>query len=57
MCTFNLVFSLPVIIELSKLITLADAKLCNGQIRDCINLLDGYWPRFLDENVTLPIKI
>ena len=52
----NLAFSLPEIIELSKLITLADAKLRNGQVYDCMHLLEGYWPRFLDENVRLPVE-
>ncbi len=52
----NLAFSLPEIIELSKLITLADAKLHNGQVYDCMHLLEGYWPRFLDENVRLPVE-
>ena len=47
----NLAFSRPEIIELSKLITLADAKLQSGQVSDCMHLLEGYWPRFLDENV------
>ena len=41
-------------VELSKLITLADVKLQNGQIGDCLHLLEGYWPRFLEENVPLP---
>ena len=50
----GLTFSGPEIFELSKLITTADVKLQNGQIGDCIHLLEGYWPRFLEENVTLP---
>ena len=50
---YNLAFSRPEIIELSKIITLADAKLQSGQVSDCIHLLEGYWPRFLDENVRL----
>ena len=29
-------------------------KLQNGQIGDCLRLLEGYWPRFLEENVPLP---
>jgi len=29
-------------------------KLQNGQVGDCVRLLDGYWPRFLEENVPLP---
>ncbi len=52
----NLAFSRPEIIELSKLITLADAKLRGGQVYDCMHLLEGYWPRFLDENVRLPVE-
>ncbi len=51
---FGLAFSKPEIIELSKLIYLADVKLQNRQIADCLHLLDGYWPRFLEENVPLP---
>ena len=51
---FNLAFTDPELVELSKLITLADVKLQNGQVGDCVRLLDGYWPRFLEENVPLP---
>ncbi len=51
---FNLAFTKPEMIELSKLITLADVKLQNGQIGDCLRLLEGYWPRFLNANVPLP---
>ena len=51
---FSLAFSKPEMVELSKLITLADVKLQNGQIGDCLHLLEGYWPRFLEENVPLP---
>jgi hypothetical protein len=50
----GLAFSRPEMVELSKLITLADVKLQNGQIGDCLRLLEGYWPRFLEENVALP---
>jgi hypothetical protein len=51
---YHLAFSRPEIVELSKLITLADVKLQNGQVSDCLHLLEGYWPRFLVENVPLP---
>ncbi len=51
---FGLAFSKPELVELSKLITLADVKLQNGQLGDCLRLLEGYWPRFLEENVALP---
>jgi hypothetical protein len=51
---YNLAFSRPEILELSKLITTADVKLQNGQVCDCLRMLEGYWPRFLDENVPLP---
>jgi hypothetical protein len=49
-----LAFTGPEMFELSKLITLADVKLQSGQIGDCVHLLEGYWPRFLEENVALP---
>ena len=51
---FCLAFSRAEMVELSKIITLADVKLQNGQIGDCLRLLEGYWPRFLEENVPLP---
>jgi hypothetical protein len=51
---FELAFSKPELLELSKLITLADVKRQNGQIGECLRLLDGYWPKFLEENVALP---
>jgi hypothetical protein len=50
---FGLVFSDPELVELSKLIASVEVKLQNGQIGDCLRLLDGYWPRFLEENVPL----
>jgi hypothetical protein len=50
---YSLAFSNPEIVELSKLITLADVKLQYAQLGDCVRLLEGYWPRFLDENVPL----
>jgi hypothetical protein len=51
---FSLAFNKTELVELAKLITLADMTLQNGQIGDCLRLLDGYWPRFLEENVPLP---
>jgi hypothetical protein len=51
---FDLVFSKRELVELSKMITLAEIKLQNGQLGDCMHLLEGYWPRFLQSNVTLP---
>ena len=51
---FCLAFNRAEMVELSKIITLADVKLQNGQIGDCVHLLEGYWPQFLDENVPLP---
>jgi len=38
---------------LLKLILPANGKLENRQVRDCIHLLEGYWPRFLMANVPL----
>jgi len=48
---FDLVFHPNENIELSKLITLADVTLQNGQVSDCMRLLDGYWPQFLMQHV------
>ena len=41
---------------LYKLVTLANVNLQNGQIGDCMKLLDGYWPRFLVEHVPLAVE-
>ena len=51
---FNLAFNRSEMVELSKIITLANVKLQQRQIGDCLHLLEGYWPRFLEENVSLP---
>ncbi|MEN6458437.1 MAG: hypothetical protein ABFC63_05860 [Thermoguttaceae bacterium] len=51
---YSLAFSRAEMIELSKLIALADVKLQQRQIGDCVRLLEGYWPRFLEEHVPLP---
>jgi len=52
--TFTLAFTKAEMVELSKLIALADVKLQQRQVGDCIRLLEGYWPRFLEANVPLP---
>jgi hypothetical protein len=51
---FHLAFNRKERIELSKLIALADIKLQNGQLGDCLHLLEGYWPRYLESHVALP---
>lgn len=51
---FGLMFEQSELEELSKLITLAAVQLQSKQIGDCLRLLEGYWPRFLEENVALP---
>jgi hypothetical protein len=51
---FGLAFNRSELVELTKLITLADVKLKNGQVGDCLRLLEGYWPCFLEENVPAP---
>jgi len=37
--------------HLLKLIAPADAKLQRGEVGDCLDLLEGYWPRFLVTHV------
>jgi hypothetical protein len=51
---FDLAFNESELRALYKLLTLADLNLQNGQVGDCVKLLDGYWPRFLMQNVPLP---
>ena len=43
-------------VELAKLINLADFKLRKGQVRDCLHLLDGYWLRFLEDQVPSDVE-
>ncbi len=40
--------------ELSRLLTHANFALQSGQVTDCLRLLDGYWPDFLERHVPLP---
>lgn len=51
---FDLAFNEKELRELAKLITLAEYHLQNRQIGDCLRLLDGYWPRFLEGFVSAP---
>ena len=51
---FDLAFNESELRALYKLLTLADLNLQNGQVGDCMKLLNGYWPRFLLQNVPLP---
>ncbi len=51
---FELSFNRNELVELSKHISLMDVKLQNGQLAECLNLLEGYWPRFLEQHVPLP---
>jgi hypothetical protein len=50
---YDLAFNEPELRALYKLITLADITLQNGQVSDCMKLLEGYWPRFLVQHVPL----
>ncbi len=51
---FDLAFNETELRALYKLITLAGVDLQNGQVGDCMRLLDGYWPRLLTECVPAP---
>ncbi|MGA2621526.1 MAG: family 10 glycosylhydrolase [Thermoguttaceae bacterium] len=51
---FDLAFSETEVRALCKLITLAGVDLQNGQVGDCLRLLEGYWPRLLTESVPAP---
>jgi hypothetical protein len=53
---FDLAFNDRELRALYKLITLADVTLQNGQVGDCMKLLDGYWPRFLVRHVPLAVE-
>lgn len=49
----HLSFTKQELVELSKLVHLADAKLRSRQLVDCARVLDGYWPQFLLTHVAL----
>jgi hypothetical protein len=51
---YDLLFRRHELLELGKLITLARGKLDQGQVGDCLRLLDGYWPHFLTVHVPRP---
>lgn len=51
---FDLWFTENERVELLKIVTTAGLRLENGQYADCLQLLEGYWPQFLDEHITLP---
>jgi hypothetical protein len=52
---FDLLFERDTeLIEFSKLISLAGVKLQRRQAGECLKLLDGYWPRFVQAHVPLP---
>jgi hypothetical protein len=42
------------LLRLSLMIDAGNAKLDQNQFSDCIHLLEGYWPRYLEQNVPLP---
>jgi hypothetical protein len=47
----QLAFSKSEVIEMFKLIAPADVKLQQGEVGDCVDLLESYWSRFLMANV------
>jgi hypothetical protein len=49
----DLAFNKREVTELLKLITPVQLKLQNGELAECIHLLEGYWPRLLAEKVRL----
>jgi hypothetical protein len=50
---FELDFAEQERLELSKLLTLAEYKRQSGDLSDCLRLIEGYWPRYLQANVPL----
>jgi hypothetical protein len=48
---FDLALSESELRALYKLIHMASVTLQNGQVGDCMRLLEGYWPQFLMEHV------
>ena len=48
---FHLKFSQNERIELSKILVTARGALRNGELADCLHMLEGYWPQFLQRFV------
>ncbi len=48
----HLSFSEKERVGLVKIIASADEKLNSGDLSDCLRILEGYWPRFLEDHVT-----
>lgn len=53
----DLAFHTKEVTELKMLFHLALVKLQNGKVGDCMRLLEGYWPQFLEENVPLQPRV
>lgn len=43
--------------QLSRVISSAETKLDANQLSDCLRLLEGYWPSFLERNVPLRASV
>lgn len=52
---FDLEFNDNERIELSKLIALAEYKRTSGEVSDCLQILDGFWPRYLASYAPRPV--
>jgi hypothetical protein len=48
---FHLKFSQNERIELSKILVTARGALRNGDFADCLHMLEGYWPQFLNRQI------
>ncbi len=44
----------PEMVQLRKIVAVADAQLQSNKLGDCLHELDGYWPKFLAAYVQLP---
>jgi len=51
---YDLIYTETELRELAKLVTLAKVTLDNGQVSDCVELLESYWPQLLAKK--LPLK-
>jgi len=53
----DLAFYTKEVIELRSLLHTAYVRLQAGRVSDCMRLMEGYWPRFLEENVPLRTRV
>jgi hypothetical protein len=51
---YPVLFSSNEVVELQKMLIVADQRCSSGRVSDLLSLMDGYWIRFLDQHAPAP---